>query len=170
MEYRIKDIEKAFNCTIIGHTSDGGYEIDIDGKKSNLQILSTTSHGMEFVLDGEYHSVKYLVASTSTMDMIVDGVPISLDMHTTLDEIVFKNSGGAGKAVSDILLFSKIPGKIITVTVSVGDTVNVDDTICTLESMKMQISVKAHRAGTIKSLKTEIGASIAKGDLIAEIE
>ncbi|GFN42266.1 MAG: macrolide-specific efflux protein MacA [Marine Group I thaumarchaeote] len=39
-----------------------------------------------------------------------------------------------------------------------------------MESMKMQVSIKAHKDGTIKSIKIKEGGTVAKNDLIAEIE
>ena len=42
--------------------------------------------------------------------------------------------------------------------------------ICVLESMKMQVSIKSHKDGKIKSLKIKEGNSVNKNDVIAEIE
>jgi biotin carboxyl carrier protein len=36
--------------------------------------------------------------------------------------------------------------------------------------MKMQVSVKAHKDGVVKSIKIKETASVAKGDPIADIE
>ncbi len=170
MEYRIKDVEKSFNCTVLGRNLEGNFEIDMDGKKRVLQVLSVTPGRMEFILDGKYHNVKYLQASTSAMNMVVDGIAVSLDMHSILDKIVYKNSGGTSKAASSSSLLSKIPGKVVSVAVKEGDEVKTGDTICTLESMKMQVGVKAHHDGKVTSLKVDSGKSVAKGDVIAEIE
>jgi biotin carboxyl carrier protein len=36
--------------------------------------------------------------------------------------------------------------------------------------MKMQVTVKAHKDGNIKSIKIKEGGTVAKNDVIAEIE
>ena len=36
--------------------------------------------------------------------------------------------------------------------------------------MKMQVAIKAHKDGVIKSIKVKETATVAKGDVIAEIE
>ena len=51
-----------------------------------------------------------------------------------------------------------------------GDSVKQGDVVCTLESMKMQVAVKAHKDGSVKSIKVKEAGTVAKGDLIAEIE
>ena len=42
--------------------------------------------------------------------------------------------------------------------------------MCVLESMKMQVAIKAHKDGEIKSIKIKEGNTVAKNDVIAEIE
>ena len=170
MEYNTKDVEKTFNCRVVGRTSKGDFKLDMDGQERILQVISVMPKQMEFVLDGKYHSVKYLQVSTSAIEMVIDGVVVSLDMHSALDAIVYKNSGGASKIASNTSLLSKIPGKVVSVAVKEGDNVKTGDTICTLESMKMQVGVKAHHDGNVTSLKVDEGKSVAKGDVIAEIE
>ncbi|HJM46027.1 MAG TPA: biotin/lipoyl-containing protein, partial [Candidatus Nitrosopelagicus sp.] len=44
------------------------------------------------------------------------------------------------------------------------------DVVCVLESMKMQVSVKAQKDGTIKGIKIKEGNSVNKNDVIADIE
>jgi biotin carboxyl carrier protein len=36
--------------------------------------------------------------------------------------------------------------------------------------MKMQVAIKAHKDGTVQSLKIKEGATVAKGDVISDIE
>ena len=51
-------------------------------------------------------------------------------------------------------------GKIVNVLVSVGDTVNEDDQIATLEAMKMEMPIVTFSEGTVKEIK------VAKGDSV----
>ena len=44
------------------------------------------------------------------------------------------------------------------------------DVVCTLESMKMQVAVKAHKDGAVKNIKIKEGATVAKGDVITDLE
>jgi biotin carboxyl carrier protein len=36
--------------------------------------------------------------------------------------------------------------------------------------MKMQVSIKSHKDGTVKKIKIKEGTTVAKNDVIAEIE
>ena len=62
-----------------------------------------------------------------------------------------------------------MPGMIISYNVQVGDQVATGDLVCVLEAMKMQNSLPAPAAGTIKSINFEPGASVAKDAVILVI-
>jgi biotin carboxyl carrier protein len=170
MEFKLEDIEETFNGEIINKISNNEYLIKIQDKKYHIQILNINSSGIEFVLDNHYHSVNYLENQTAEMKIVVDGVPLTINMHTKLDEIVYKNTGGVDVGSTQINLRSQIPGRVVSIEVTVGDRVKKGDTVCVLESMKMQVSVKSHKDGEVKNLKIKEGNSVNKNDILAEIE
>jgi acetyl-CoA/propionyl-CoA carboxylase biotin carboxyl carrier protein len=61
-------------------------------------------------------------------------------------------------------------GTIVKVLVATGDTVEVGQTVCVLEAMKMENSINAEKAGTVKEIKVAAGDSVGPGDIIAVIE
>ena len=61
-------------------------------------------------------------------------------------------------------------GTIVKVVVAVGDEVEVGQTICVLEAMKMENAVTAEKAGTVKEIRVKAGASVGPGDVVAVIE
>ncbi|MFB0505942.1 MAG: biotin/lipoyl-containing protein [Thermodesulfobacteriota bacterium] len=61
-------------------------------------------------------------------------------------------------------------GKIISVQVKVGDQVNENDQIATLEAMKMEMPVVAPVGGVVKEIKVEAGQEIDAETVIAIIE
>ena len=170
MEYKIKDIEGAFNGEIIENLGNNEYVIKLHDREQNLKILTMDSKGMEFILDQKFHKVKYLDTTTSKHSLVVDGIPITVNLHTNLNEIVYKNSGGGGDEGSELALKSQIPGKVVSIDVQEGSDIKKGETLCVLESMKMQVGVKAHKDGKVKSIKIKEGGTVAKNDTIAEIE
>jgi acetyl-CoA/propionyl-CoA carboxylase biotin carboxyl carrier protein len=61
-------------------------------------------------------------------------------------------------------------GTIVKVLVAVGDTVEVGQTVCVLEAMKMENAINAEKAGTVKEIRVSAGDSVGPGDVIAVIE
>ncbi len=62
---------------------------------------------------------------------------------------------------------SEITGTVWKIELEVGATVEEDDVIMILESMKMEIPVLAPCAGTIHKVLVDEGAAIAEGQVIA---
>ena len=165
MEFKLEDIEGTFDGEIINKISNTNYIIKIQDKEHQLQILNINSNGMEFVLD-----VKYIENQTAEMKIVVDGLALTINMHTKLDEIVYKSAGRADVGSVQINLRSQIPGRVVSIEVKNGDKVKKGDVVCILESMKMQVSVKSHKDGEVKNLKIKEGVSVNKNDILAEIE
>jgi len=59
---------------------------------------------------------------------------------------------------------------LIEIMVSIGDTVEVEDGLITLETEKASMDVPTTHAGIIKEILVEVGAKVNSGDLIARIE
>ena len=173
MKFSIDGVDAGGMDAGMGEPLGGGeYTVRINGADRKLRVLRVTSTGIEFMLDDVYHKARYVSRTTRDISMVVDGVEMSLGMHADFDDIVYKNSGGAGAdggGGAQASLKSQIPGKVVSVAVSEGDTVAKGDVVCTLESMKMQVAVKAHKDGTVGSIKVRESATVAKGDTIAEI-
>lgn len=170
MEYKIEDIDGKFSGEINKNLGNSEFLININGKESILKILNIDPRGIEFILDQKYHKVKYIENSISKMNLVVNNTPLAVTMHNDLNEIVYKNSGGSSSGDTQLGLKSQIPGKVVSIAVTEGSAVKKGDTVCVLESMKMQVSVKSHKDGTIKTIKIKQGGAVAKNDVIAEIE
>ncbi len=63
-----------------------------------------------------------------------------------------------------------IAGKIISVEVKLGDEVKEGDTICILESMKMENPILAPADGTITQIGVTAEQIVKPGDLISTID
>jgi acetyl-CoA/propionyl-CoA carboxylase biotin carboxyl carrier protein len=61
-------------------------------------------------------------------------------------------------------------GTIVKVLVKEGDEVDVGQTVCVLEAMKMENNVNADRAGTVTEIRVASGDAVGPGDVIAVIE
>jgi len=63
-----------------------------------------------------------------------------------------------------------ITGKIISVDVKVGDTLQEGDVICTIEAMKMENPIMAPVSGKVTDLQVKAGDLVSSGGVIAVLE
>ena len=149
MKYKVQDSDEIIDGEILEKLSQDEYKIKIKDNEYVIKILHTDPNVMEFVLNNEFHSVRYVDSQTSEMNFVIDGSSISVNMNSHLDDVVFKNSGGAESGGGQSTLRSQIPGKVVSIDVEDGAEVKKGDTVCTLESMKMQVAVKAQKDGVV---------------------
>jgi len=67
-------------------------------------------------------------------------------------------------------LQAPMPGRIVSVVVSVGDELNVGDEILSLEAMKMENVLKAEGIGIVKSINVGKDDVVDKGSVLIEFE
>ena len=72
--------------------------------------------------------------------------------------------GGANKVTAPM------PGTILDVKVSVGQSVKKGDVICVLEAMKMENDIPAPQDGVIASINVQKGSSVAANDVLATLK
>ena len=65
---------------------------------------------------------------------------------------------------------SSMPGMVITVAVGEGEKVKEGQKLMVLEAMKMETTVNAPKAGTIKKVQTPPGTQVETGDLLVIME
>lgn len=65
---------------------------------------------------------------------------------------------------------SPLPGSIVKVNVKVGDQVKAGDELLTMESMKMENSIKSEYTGVVKAVLAEAGKNVMQDDKLIEIE
>jgi len=63
-----------------------------------------------------------------------------------------------------------ITGKITSVNVKPGDMVKEGDTLCLLESMKMENPILAPLGGKVTKIEISVGQVVETGQLVAIIE
>jgi biotin carboxyl carrier protein len=170
MEFKIGDLAHLLNAEFVHSLGNDSILIRIDGKDHVLRLLKSGSDEFEFMLDNTFHHVKVMSSSSAEAKLVVDGQPVNVKKHSKLTEVLEKSSGMAGSGGGDRNLTSQIPGRVVSLAAKPGTQVKKGDVVMVLESMKMQVAVKAHKDGSIKEIKVKQGASVARNDILAVIE
>lgn len=77
---------------------------------------------------------------------------------------------GARESEIEHSLLAPMPGKITKVHVKVGEKVAKGRVLLVLEAMKMEHEIRAAKEGTVKVLSGALGAMVAMGELLVEME
>ncbi len=170
MEIKVEDIKTIFHGEIVEFDKNNNLVLKIDDKKHELKIISFKSNILEFIFDDSFYEIRVLESTSTDLKILLNGNPLTLKKHSKLAEIIEKSAGRGGGGSSQNSISSQIPGRVISVSISKGDSVKKGDNIVVLESMKMQVAIKSPRDGVIKELKVKEGQSISRNDVVAVLE
>ena len=63
-----------------------------------------------------------------------------------------------------------MPGLVLNIAVNVGDTVEVNQKVLTLEAMKMENAIKSPTAGIIAAIEVQAGQAVDKNQVLIRFE
>lgn len=126
-----------------GTTEPGAYNIVVDGKRYYVEVEPATGNGQ-----GGDGDVKVKSATETT--------PAS-------------NASAPATATEEQTISAPMPGKIIRLLLNEGDKIEEGQAILTLESMKMEVEVKAAASGTLKGYQVEAGQNVESGQTVATV-
>ncbi|HXG05850.1 MAG TPA: acetyl-CoA carboxylase biotin carboxyl carrier protein subunit [Nitrososphaera sp.] len=170
MEYKVGDLPELLDGEVLRTTDKNSVLVKIAGKQHSLRLLKAGTNEFEFILDNTFHHAKIIQSGSAEVKLMIDGQPLSVKKHSKLTEVLEKASSVGGAGGGDKNLTSKIPGRVVNIPAKVGAEVKKGDVIVVLESMKMQVAIKAHKDGILKEIRAKQGASVARNDVLAVIE
>ena len=123
----------------------------------------------KIVVDGNEFEVE-IEKNGDYWEVTVEGKKFSVEANQSSNpsprkrKVVPRSSSSGSGAVS-----SAIPGKIVSILVSIGDKVKVGDVLLVLEAMKMQNEIKSSIDGTVERIDCSPGEMIEANVQLVEI-
>lgn len=170
MEFKIDNSDNILSGSINEYSGNGKMVATINGKEHSIKIVGLKNSILEFILDNSYKTAKILEFGSSHIKLLMNGEQIILKKHSKLTEILEKSMALGGSSSGENKLLSQIPGRVVSIMVNAGDQIKKGDSVIVLESMKMQVAVKAHKDGQIRDTKVKIGDTVSRNDVVAVIE
>jgi biotin carboxyl carrier protein len=154
-------------------------KVKIDGEFFDVEIRSLSERPIIAVVNGEEfevwpetntgystsisHPKKQNEAQSPSMVL----TPAAVKMRETSSAI--PADGTIDSKVGPLkFVTAPIPGVITAILVQAGSTVVVGQELCKLEAMKMNNSIRASRAGNIRSVKVSLGQHVKHNDVLLE--
>lgn len=125
-----------------------------------------------FKINGTAYQVSVDEPKNGKAQVTVNGKPFSVEMEEKKSPAAVRAAqapAAASQAVSGVIA-SPLPGNVMKVLVSNGQTVKAGDTMLVVESMKMENNIPAPGAGVVRSVMVQAGQSIMQGDPLVDFE
>ena len=130
----------------------------------------------KFKIDGVDYEVSVNELEGNNAEVVVNGKSFNVELDneqptasTPVARVAQSAAAPAGKKVAANIK-APLPGSIIKVLVSNGQSVKRGDVLLTMESMKMENNVCAESDGTIKNVLVKQGQNVMQDDVLIEFE
>ncbi len=147
--------------------STRSYKITIAGQTYDVQVGDISTSPIEVVVDGTAYQVELPESTAATPAGPAGLAPAAAKSAPPaprpLARPAVPTAGGDG------VVRAPMPGRIISVSASVGDTVTKGQPVVVLESMKMENTITSPVDGTVSAVHVAAGDSVQHGQTLAEI-
>ena len=118
-----------------------------------------SSDGCTVTVNGKKYAVKFQNGKA-----VVNGKEYNVDVKDGIEEVSSASASGEGTEVK-----APMPGAVLRVLKSVGDTVEENEEILVIEAMKMETPIKSPVSGSITSLAVAQNDKISTGQVLATV-
>ena len=151
--------------------------MDIRKVKKLIEMLEESSLAEIEIKEGE-ESIRISRSSQSATPVVAMTAPAAIPTSAPSPAAVVASASGpaspvaTGHAVTSPMVgsFYRAPSPGAKAFVEVGNTVNVGDTLCIIEAMKMLNEIESDKAGVIKAILKENGQPVEYGEALFIIE
>jgi biotin carboxyl carrier protein len=149
---------------------DGG-QVTVDGSPlENVDLAALPGTDVRHLLiNGESTTVVARQAEEG-WSLAVNGWPVHAAVIDERTRAIRAMTGKGAGAQGPKPVKAPMPGLIVRVEVSVGDTVHPGQSVVAMEAMKMENELKAETAGVVSRIHAEPGKPVEKGTVLVEFE
>jgi biotin carboxyl carrier protein len=138
------------------------YKFTINGNLYKVDVLDTEGNLTKIEVNGTAYNVELIREPPKLMPFKVPTAHVKPgDAGSSSPAGI---SGGPAVQVK-----APLPGIIVQVLVKPGDVVIKGQSLCTLETMKMENAIKAENPGTVTSVKITPGQTVNQDEVLVEL-
>ncbi|MGE4546462.1 MAG: biotin/lipoyl-containing protein [Desulfurella sp.] len=145
------------------------FEVHIDDKSYVVDARLTEGSVYSLLINNESFEADIDYKDENNYHVLTEGDLFKINVIDEMKAKLLQRRGG-GVVEGKQVLKSDMPGRVISVKVAVGDSVQEGDILLILEAMKMQNEIKAPKSGEVKELFVKEGENIAADAKLVVIE
>ena len=146
------------------------YKYKINGTRFNVTVGDLVDNKVHVEVNGTPYDVELDKApanANKVSPLVKPKAPAAAPRTETGAKVISKPAAASGPGTA---VKSPLPGTIMSISVTEGQSVKAGDTVCVLEAMKMENDIHCSTSGTVKKILVGVGDAILEGTDIMIIE
>jgi biotin carboxyl carrier protein len=149
------------------HAADG-WQIELDGNSVDASIVQVAPNTFSVLLHGDSYQIRVAPRADGTLTLHTGLAEYQAEIN---DPRVWRGrKHGVLEAEGRQPVTAPMPGKIVRVLVSEGDSVEVGQGLLVVEAMKMQNEIRSPKSGKVEKLLAKENQAVNAGDILAWVE
>ena len=144
-------------------------EVTVDGTSYAIDIQGVGSHSLySIIIDGKSYDV-FIDEGEEDFRVVLWGGLFEVEVQDERTRRLAGLKRGPVAPVGEVLVKAPMPGVVVEVLVSEGQSVETGDIVVVLESMKMQQEFKSPRPGVIHNVRVMAGDRVDQNQIMVTI-
>jgi biotin carboxyl carrier protein len=166
------------------------YKVNVADKDVEFEIVHSGDTAEVVIGDRRLVADLVRISGSPVYSLLLDGQSYEVSVHrrngrfdlalrgeayhaNVMDERAMRIADATGESLlaqSGETILAPMPGIVVALDVSVGDTVEPGQGVVTLEAMKMENELKCAIGGVVRKINVEVGKGVSQGEPLVVIE
>ncbi len=149
-----------------------GEQLFLADAEQTLDVVSSASGVLSVLYNGRSHTATVEARDDvkKEVSLRVDGATYTVRIEEPLDRLLKKLGMDAAASAKAESVKAPMPGMVLKILVTPGQSVQKGDPLIILEAMKMENVLKAPGAATVKAVRATERTAVEKGTILIEME
>lgn len=163
MKYLTTINDRTFEIEI---TNDG--RVLVNGQPRDVDFLPLDDALYSVIMQNNSHEV-VVEPRDGDYEVLLAGHLFSARVLDERAQLMASRRGGGFTETGEITIRAPMPGLVVAIPVSEGETIQAGQTVVILESMKMQNELKSPREGIVQRISVEPGQTVEQKKILVTI-
>jgi biotin carboxyl carrier protein len=153
---------------------EGGFIATVGEREVYLEIIERKPTSLTLAINGQVGFYEYHHEAGRLSEVIHDcrsfKASLKNPQQEQLEKLLAEFGAGLGGTSSQAVIIAPMPGKILGVSVKLGEQLELGQVVAVLEAMKMENEITSTVEGKVRSIRVRVGDTVNVGDPLIETD
>ncbi|MCH7472454.1 hypothetical protein IIA79_05825 [bacterium] len=153
---------------------EGGFIAKLDGREMQLELTERKHGSLTLAIDGQVGFYEFRKEKGRIVEVVHNsrGYRASLKnpQQDKLEKLLEEFGASLTSSTNETFIKAPMPGKILGISVNLGDKIELGQVVAVLEAMKMENEITSNVEGTVRKISAKVGDSVSADDTLIEVD
>ncbi|MCP5064663.1 MAG: acetyl-CoA carboxylase biotin carboxyl carrier protein subunit [Ignavibacteriae bacterium] len=141
----------------------------VNNYQREVELSKLSDYSYLLKVDNRVYQITSEKIDSNNYSFFIDGFSYDVSVRTLLEEKAFELLKNKSKDNHSDIVKSPMPGLVLKIKKTIGDKVEMGESIILLEAMKMENDIRASSSGVIKEILVSENTAVEKNETLVVI-